>query len=84
MLRRTRPLPDPQSETGALRAAWHNARLFQDTIVVLITCLLMTLFLLGVDMFWGWLLSLKPIGVLPPQTQQSAKIDPIQGKKVDW
>mgnify|MGYP003579247066 CR=1 FL=1 len=32
-------------------------RLVQDTIVVLVTVVLMTLFLLLVDMFWGWLLS---------------------------
>jgi preprotein translocase SecE subunit len=73
------------TEAEMNKVSWSSKRrLFQDTIVVLVTCVLLTIFLLVVDLFWGWLLSLKPIGVLPPQTQQSAKIDPIQGKKVDW
>ena len=40
-------------------------RLAQDTVVVLMTTLLMTLFLLVVDLFWGWLLSRAVVGVLP-------------------
>jgi preprotein translocase SecE subunit len=73
------------TEAEMNKVSWSSRRrLVQDTIVVLVTVILLTLFLLVVDMFWGWLLSLRPIGVLPPQTQQSAKIDPIQGKKVDW
>jgi len=73
------------TEAEMNKVSWSSKRrLFQDTIVVLVTVLLLTLFLLVVDLFWGWLLSHKYIGVLPPQTQQSSTIDPIQGKKVDW
>lgn len=73
------------TEAEMNKVSWSSRRrLFQDTIVVLVTVILLTLFLLVVDLFWGWLLSHRWIGVLPPQTQQSATIDPIQGKKVDW
>lgn len=73
------------TEAEMNKVSWSSKRrLFQDTIVVLVTVVLLTLFLLVVDLFWGWLLSHKWISVLPPQTQQSSTIDPIQGKKVDW
>jgi preprotein translocase SecE subunit len=73
------------TEAEMNKVSWSSKRrLLQDTIVVLVTVVLLTLFLLVVDIFWGWLLSLRPIGVLPPRTHQSATIDPIQGKKVDW
>jgi preprotein translocase SecE subunit len=55
------------TEAEMNKVSWTpRKRLFQDTIVVLVTTLIMTLFLLAVDLFWGWLLSRDRIGVLPP------------------
>ena len=57
-------------------------RLVQDTIVVLLTTLFLTLFLLVTDLFWGWLLS--AVKVLPARTAPAGQVDPLVGKKVDW
>jgi preprotein translocase SecE subunit len=55
------------TEAEMNKVSWTSRkRLVQDTIVVLTTMFLMTAFLFFVDLFWGWLLSLKFIGVLPP------------------
>jgi preprotein translocase SecE subunit len=43
-----------------------RSQLAQDTVVVLTTTLLLAVFLLVVDLFWGWLLSRERVGVLPP------------------
>jgi preprotein translocase SecE subunit len=52
------------TEAEMNKVSWTpKKRLGQDTVVVLITTLLLALFLLVVDLFWGWLLS--TIGVLP-------------------
>ena len=40
----------------------------QDTIVVLVTVVFFTIFLLIVDLAWGKLLAWKPIGVLRMET----------------
>lgn len=54
------------TEAEMNKVSWPSRKgLYQDTIVVLITTLLLTLFLLVVDLFWGWLLSRQVIGVLP-------------------
>ena len=72
------------TEAEMNKVSWSSRkRLFQDTVVVLITVLLMTLFLLAVDLFWGWLLSRKFIGVLPPSSEQTAPLNPGQGG-TDW
>ena len=61
------------TEAEMKKVSWSSRkRLIQDTIVVLTTVLLMTLFFLFVDFFWSWLLSQKFIGVLPPQTSPTA------------
>lgn len=73
------------TEAEMNKVSWPTRkRLFQDTIVVLVTTLLLTLFLLLVDVFWGWLLSHRWVGVLPTQTNTASQVDPLQGKKVDW
>lgn len=73
------------TEAEMNKVSWSSRkRLFQDTIVVLVTVLLMTLFLLVVDLFWGWLLSRKFIGVLPPSSEQNAPVDPSQGTGTPW
>ena len=54
------------TEAEMNKVSWTpKRRLMQDTIVVLTTTLLMALFLLVVDLFWGWLLSNHYVGVLP-------------------
>jgi preprotein translocase SecE subunit len=52
------------TEAEMNKVSWTpRKRLIQDTIVVLVTTLLLTAFLLVVDLFWGWALS--QIGILP-------------------
>ena len=54
------------TEAEMNKVSWMTRkRLIQDTIVVLICVILMTAFLLFIDLFWGWLLSNKFINVLP-------------------
>ena len=64
------------TEAEMNKVSWTSRRrLYQDTIVVLVTTVLLTLFLLVVDLFWGWLLSRQTVGVLPSKatdTQQKA------------
>ena len=56
------------TEAEMNKVSWSSRkRLMQDTVVVLLTTLIMTLFLLVVDLFWGWLLSRQTVGVLPTQ-----------------
>jgi preprotein translocase SecE subunit len=71
------------TEAEMNKVSWSpRKRLIQDTIVVLVTTALLTVFLLFVDLFWGWLLSRPIIGVLPPQ-QTQRQADP-QGIKAEW
>ncbi len=61
------------TEAEMNKVSWTSRKkLIQDTIVVLVTVVLLTLFLLVIDLFWGWLLSRSFIQVLPsrPETQQ--------------
>jgi preprotein translocase SecE subunit len=54
------------TEAEMNKVSWTSRkRLTQDTIVVLVTTILMAVFLLLVDLFWGWLLSTSLINVLP-------------------
>ena len=78
------------TEAEMKKVSWSSKkRLIQDTVVVLTTVLLMTLFFLFVDFFWSWLLSQKYIGVLPSQTptvqsQALPQVDPVRGRLADW
>jgi preprotein translocase SecE subunit len=57
------------TEAEMNKVSWTTRkRLIQDTIVVLVCLLLLTAFLLVIDLFWGWLLSLDFIGVLPKKS----------------
>jgi hypothetical protein len=49
--------------------------------VVLLTTLIMTLFLLVVDLFWGWLLSRQTVGVLPGRTTGADKAGQVREAK---
>lgn len=62
------------TEAEMNKVSWSTQRqLRQDTIVVLITTIFMALFLLVVDVFWGWLLSRQTIGVLPGKSTNQDK-----------
>jgi preprotein translocase SecE subunit len=53
------------TEAELNKVSWTTRRrLIQDTVVVLTTVVLLTLFLFAVDVIWSILLSWKPIGVL--------------------
>lgn len=73
------------TEAEMNKVSWSSRRrLVQDTIVVLVTCALLTVFLLVVDLFWGWLLSQRFIGVLPPRSQNTEQVTPEEGRKAKW
>ncbi len=62
------------TEAEMNKVSWTpKKRLAQDTVVVLTTTLLLALFLLVVDLFWGWLLSRERIGVLPGKPTEPDK-----------
>ena len=64
------------TEAELNKVSWTTQRrLVQDTIVVLITVVMMAVFLFGMDYTWKILLSWKPIGVLhiPKDTGEKAK-----------
>lgn len=70
------------TEAEMNKVSWSTRkRLAQDTVVVLITTLLMTLFLLAVDLFWGWLLSRQTVGVLPARATNQDKGGQVQEQK---
>jgi preprotein translocase SecE subunit len=71
------------TEAEMNKVSWTSRkRLAQDTIVVLVTTILMALFLLLVDLFWGWLLSTSVVGVLPPKaTDKAGKAGQVQEAK---
>jgi preprotein translocase SecE subunit len=53
------------TEAEMNKVSWTTRRrLVQDTIVVLVCVILLTLFLFVVDILWGWILSSEPISVL--------------------
>jgi preprotein translocase SecE subunit len=71
------------TEAEMNKVSWTTRkRLAQDTVVVLITTLLLTIFLLVVDLFWGWLLSSRYVGVLPSATPTPEKAGQFQ--EVKW
>ena len=70
------------TEAEMNKVSWSTRkRLAQDTVVVLITTLLMTLFLLSVDLFWGWLLSRQTVGVLPARATNVDKAGQVLEQK---
>lgn len=70
------------TEAEMNKVSWSTwKRLRQDTVVVLLTTLVMTLFLLVVDLFWGWLLSRPQVGVLPARSTSPNKGHDVQEQK---
>ena len=73
------------TEAELNKVSWTSRRrLIQDTIVVFICLLLLTLFLFVIDMFWGWLLSTWPINVLPSKTDTGDAATPGGGLNLKW
>ena len=75
------------TEAEMNKVSWSTRkRLVQDTIVVLLTVLIMTVFFLVIDFFWGWLLSRDIISVLPTRTPttENGRVDPVQGRQTGW
>jgi preprotein translocase SecE subunit len=59
------------TEAEINKVSWTTRRaLFRDTIVVLTSLILLTIFLFVVDVFWGWILSRKYIAVLPTEEEK--------------
>lgn len=70
------------TEAEMNKVSWTSRkRLVQDTIVVLVTTILMALFLLAVDLFWGWLLSTELVGVLPPKATNKQQAGAVEAAK---
>lgn len=73
------------TEAEMNKVSWSTKkRLAQDTVVVLVTTVIMTLFLLAVDLFWGWLLSRNTVGVLPPPVADKDKGDRGTIREQKW
>lgn len=71
------------TEAEMNKVSWSTRKkLTQDTIVVLVTVVLLTTFLLIVDLFWGWLLSQPFVGVLPEKAPESQK--QASGDSLKW
>ena len=68
------------TEAEMNKVSWSSKKkLIQDTIVVLVTMVILTFFLFVVDVAWGWILSRDPIpGVLkrPPDKQPTQEERP--------
>jgi preprotein translocase SecE subunit len=70
------------TEAEMNKVSWTTRRrLVQDTIVVLTTVLLMTIFLMAADLLWGW--ALKSVGVLRIGDSQRPDA-PQSGNTLDW
>jgi len=70
------------TEAEMNKVSWSSKkRLAQDTVVVLVCTIFMALFLLSVDLFWGWLLSREAVGVLPSRSQTEQKGGPVQAAR---
>jgi preprotein translocase SecE subunit len=70
------------TEAEMNKVSWSSRRrLFQDTIVVLVCTVFMAVFLLLVDLFWGWLLSREIVGVLPGRSADQTKAGQAQAAR---
>src|SRR5439155_18819191 len=70
------------TEAEMNKVSWTTRqRLFQDTVVVLVTMVLMAVFLFVVDIAWAKLLSSRPIGVLKVQEH---KQQPKKESDLKW
>ncbi len=61
------------TEAEINKVSWTSRKaLIRDTIVVLVTLILLTVFLFVVDMFWNTVLSSRYVGVLPTEQERQA------------
>jgi preprotein translocase SecE subunit len=71
------------TEAEINKVSWGTRRsVIQDTVVVLVTVLLLTVFLFVMDLAWGWLLSSRVVNVLrvePNRPAQTSQMD-----QTDW
>jgi len=64
------------TEAEINKVSWSSRRaLYRDTIVVLVSLVLLTLFLFVVDLFWSWFLSQEWVNILPTESQLPPKED---------
>jgi preprotein translocase SecE subunit len=71
------------TEAEVNKISWASRKsVIQDTIVVLSTVLLLTVFLFGVDLLWGALLGWEKIGILRLKPAQPAAAK--QADQIDW
>jgi preprotein translocase SecE subunit len=62
------------TEAEINKVSWPTRKsVVQDTVVVLVTVMLLTVFLFFVDIAWGWILSRPVVGVLQVTPQQQAE-----------
>ncbi|MEZ6141972.1 MAG: preprotein translocase subunit SecE [Zavarzinella sp.] len=72
------------TEAEMNKVSWSSRRsLIRDTIVVIVTVLFITFFLLLVDTMWGKLFSRSFIGILPSDNEKP-KVAPKDERQVDW
>jgi preprotein translocase SecE subunit len=70
------------TEAEMNKVSWSTRkRLVQDTIVVLVTVLLFTIFLLLVDALWGWILTRENLGGIVPKAAEKSK---QETKETPW
>jgi len=63
------------TEAEINKVSWTSRRaLFRDTIVVLTSLVLLTLFLFVVDVFWAWVLSRRVVNVLPTEEERPTQV----------
>jgi preprotein translocase SecE subunit len=73
------------TEAEINKVSWAPRRsLIRDTIVVLTTIILMTVFLFLIDVFWGWVLSQEWINVLPTSAELERAAPKQDNKTVDY
>ncbi|WP_020471211.1 preprotein translocase subunit SecE [Zavarzinella formosa] len=72
------------TEAEINKVSWTPRKaLIRDTVVVLTSLVLITVFLFVIDVFWGWLLSRELVGVLPTDKEKPAVVKDNQ-TPLDW
>lgn len=73
------------TEAEINKVSWSSRKsLIRDTIVVLVSLVLITLFLFVVDVFWGFLLSREWVSVLPTEEERKQSNTAVVSKPIDW
>jgi preprotein translocase SecE subunit len=77
------------TEAELNKVSWPTRKsVIQDTVVVLATVLLLTVFLFVVDLAWGWMLSRPVVGVLQVTPQKQAEMRQVEQQRlkeqIEW